>query len=146
MKIMINEMKLRLLAKGESEKLSRAMVTAAAYQFNPTVEELLDFCIAVSEAVTNCVVHAYVNLMPWEKGYIYITVRLYNNREISVEIRDTGVGIEDIERAKEPLYTTGDGERCGLGFVVMESCCDSLTVKSTVGRGTKVILRKKFTP
>ncbi len=144
MKRIINEMKLRLIARGESEGLSRAIIAAFVAELNPTVEELLDLRCAVSEAVTNCVVHAYVDREVWEKEYIYISVRLYDNREVSVEIRDTGVGIADVALAREPRFSTGDNERGGMGFLVMESFCDSLSVKSKVGRGTRVLLRKKF--
>ena len=98
----------------------------------------------VSEAVTNAIVHAYDGD---ERGLIYISVRLYEDREISVEISDKGCGIENVEKAKEPFYTTGSGEeRCGMGFLVMQSFMDTLSVKSKVGKGTAVLMRKKFNP
>ncbi len=144
MKMIINEMKVRLVARGESEAVSRAIIAAFVSSLNPTVEELLDLRCAVSEAVTNCVVHAYVDREPYERCYIYISVRLYSNNEVSVEIRDTGVGIADVEEAMRPQFTTGGDERSGMGFLVMESFCDTVRVKSRLGRGTSVLLRKKF--
>ena len=108
------------------------------------MEELGDIRLAVSEAVTNAIVHAYGGDA---EGLIYISVRLYSDREVTVEIADKGCGIEDVEKAKEPFYTTGNGEeRCGMGFLVMQSFTDSLSVKSKVGRGTTVLMRKKLHP
>jgi stage II sporulation protein AB (anti-sigma F factor) len=110
------------------------------------VEELCDLRCAVSEAVTNCIVHAYRGY-PSAGCYIYISVRLYETREVSVEVSDNGCGIEDIERARAPMFTTGDpSERCGMGFLVMDSFTDSLTVKSRVGKGTSVLMRKILSP
>ena len=147
MKRIINEMKLRLPARSENEATSRAIVSAFCAQLNPTVEELGDLRCAVSEAVTNCIVHAYAGLSHREIGYIYISVRLYDNREISVEISDNGCGIEDVDLARTPAYTTGGSdERCGMGFLVMESFTDSLTVKSRLGKGTTVLMRKILKP
>ncbi len=139
-----NEMKLRLPAKSENESVARSAVSAFVAVLNPTVEELGDIRLAVSEAVTNAIVHAYGGS---GEGLIYISVRLYTDRQISVEISDKGCGIEDVERAREPFYTTGNGEeRCGMGFLVMQSFMDLLSVKSKVGRGTTVLMRKKLTP
>ncbi len=144
MKRIENEMKLRLLAKSENESVARSAVSAFVAVLNPTVEELGDIRLAVSEAVTNAIVHAYGGS---GEGLVYISVRLYADREISVEISDKGCGIEDVERAREPFFTTGDGEeRCGMGFLVMQSFMDSLSVRSKVGRGTAVLMRKKLTP
>ena len=143
MKKTVNEMKLRLPAISRNEGVARSVVAAFAATLDPTVEELADLRCAVSEAVTNAIVHAYRHLPTGEVGYVYISVRLYDTREVSVEISDNGCGIADIERAKEPFYTTGDaGERCGMGFLVMESFTDKLSVKSRVGRGTTVLMRK----
>ena len=147
MKRIINEMKLRLPAKSVNEAVARAVITAFSCELDPTVEELADLRCAVSEAVTNCIVHAYKGALPGTPCYIYISVRLYDNREITVEIADTGCGIEDVALARRPSFTTGDvGERCGMGFLVMESFCDSLSVRSKLGRGTTVLLRKNLKP
>lgn len=137
-------MKLRLPAKSENESVARSAVSAFVAVLNPTVEELGDIRLAVSEAVTNAIVHAYGGS---GEGFVYISVRLYTDREIGVEISDKGCGIEDVEKAKEPFYTTGNGEeRCGMGFLVMQSFMDLLTVKSKPGHGTTVLMRKKLTP
>lgn len=144
---MINEMKLRLPAVSVNESAARAMISSFAAQLNPSVEELGDLRCAVSEAVTNCIVHAYRDLPAGEVGYIYISVRLYSTREISVEVSDNGCGIDDVEKARTPLYTTGEGEdRCGMGFLVMESFTDFLSVKSRLGKGTTVLMRKNLKP
>ena len=146
MKRIINEMKLRLPAKSMNELVARSCVSAFVAEANPTVEELCDLRCAVSEAVTNCIVHAYRGY-PEVGAYIYISVRLYETREVSVEVSDNGCGIEDIERARAPMFTTGDpSERCGMGFLVMSSFTDSLTVKSRVGKGTSVLMRKILSP
>lgn len=147
MKKKINDMKLRLPAISVNEAVSRSVISAFVAELNPTVEELGDLRCAVSEAVTNCIVHAYRGLPSDEVGYIYISVRLYDNREVSVEISDNGCGIEDLDLARTPSFTTGEyGERCGMGFLVMESFTDSLSVKSRPGRGTTVLMRKILKP
>lgn len=146
-KRIINEMRLTLPARGENESLCRAVITAFAAELDPGVEELSDLRCAVSEAVTNSIVHGYKELDPAEVGYVYISARLYEGGEITVEISDNGCGIADVELARRPMYTTGDpGERCGMGFLVMESFTDHLSVKSRLGRGTTVLMRKKFKP
>nr|MBE6545650.1 anti-sigma F factor [Oscillospiraceae bacterium] len=140
-------MKLRLPAISVNEAVSRSVISAFVAELNPTVEELGDLRCAVSEAVTNCIVHAYRSLAADEVGYIYISVRLYDNREVSIEISDNGCGIEDLDLARTPSFTTGEyGERCGMGFLVMESFTDSLSVKSRPGRGTTVLMRKILKP
>ena len=147
MKKIINEMKLRLPAKSVNEGVCRAVISAFSAELNPTVEELGDLRCAVSEAVTNCIVHGYRGAENPDTSYIYISVRLYDTREITVEISDNGCGIEDVEVAMTPMYTTGEfGERCGMGFLVMESFTDSLSVKSKVGKGTTVLMRKILKP
>ena len=131
----INEMRLTLPARSENECLCRAVISAFASELDPNVDELADLRCAVSEAVTNSIVHGYRHLPSEEVGYIYISARLYDN----------GCGIADVELARQPMYTTGAvGERCGMGFLVMESFTDSLTVKSRVGRGTTVLMGKIF--
>ncbi len=147
MKRITNEMKLRLPAISENESVCRSAISAFCSVLDPTVEEIGDIRLAVSEAVTNCIVHAYRELPDDEVGYIYISVRLYDTREISVEISDNGCGIENVERAMRPSFTTGGGsERCGMGFLVMENFTDSLSVKSKLGRGTTVLMRKFLEP
>ena len=146
MKKIINEMKLRLPAKSVNESVARSCISAFIAEANPTVEELCDLRCAVSEAVTNCIVHAYRGYSG-DNAYVYISARLYHNRQISVEVSDKGCGIADIKKAREPMFTTGEpSERCGMGFLVMDSFTDSLTVKSRVGKGTSVLMRKILSP
>ena len=143
MKKILNDMKLRLPAKSVNEGVCRAVISAFAAELNPTVEELGDLRCAVSEAVTNAIVHGYRDSEDKDNSFIYISVRLYENREISVEVSDNGCGIEDVRLAMSPAYTTGASEeRCGMGFLVMESFTDFLSVKSKLGRGTTVLMRK----
>ncbi len=147
MKRIINEMKLRLPAISVNEGVARSAVSAFVADLNPTVEELCDLRCALSEAVTNCIVHAYRGYERPNECYIYISVRLYSEREVSVEISDNGCGIKNIEEARAPSFTTGEpGERCGMGFLVMENFTDFLSVKSRIGKGTSVLMRKKFRP
>ena len=147
MKRIVNDMKLRLRAVSENEGVARACISAFVADADPTLEELCDIRCAVSEAVTNAIVHAYRDLPKGECAFIYISARLYDNREVTVEVADTGCGIEDVERARMPSFTTGDpGERCGMGFLVMENFTDSMSVKSRLGRGTTVLLKKILKP
>ena len=147
MKTITNEMKLRLPAISKNERACRAIISAFVADIDPTADEIGEIRLAVSEAVTNCIVHAYRGLPEGCVGLIYISVRLYSTREISVEVSDNGCGIEDIERAMMPAFTTGErGERCGMGFLVMENFTDRLTVKSRVGKGTSVLMRKFLKP
>ena len=139
----INKLQLTLPALSVNESVARAIVSAFCAQLNPTIEELADIKCAVSEAVTNCIVHAYREAT----GDIYISVRIFDTRTVRIEIKDKGCGIEDIELVKTPLYTTDTtGERSGMGFAVMESFMDKLTVKSTLGKYTKVTLVKTLSP
>jgi stage II sporulation protein AB (anti-sigma F factor) len=147
MKRIINEMKLRLPARSANEAIARSIISAFVAELSPTVEELGDIRCAVSEAVTNCIVHAYRSLPEGQWGQIYISARLYDTREVSVEISDNGCGIEDVEAARAPSFTTGEScERCGMGFLVMENFTDSLSVRSKLGRGTTVLMRKFLKP
>ena len=147
MKKMINEMKLRLPAISVNEAVARSMISAFVADANPTVEELCDIRCAMSEAVTNAIVHAYRDSEDRKNCFIYISVRLYDSREVSIEVSDNGCGIEDVERARTPMFTTGNpDERCGMGFLVMENFTDSLSVKSRVGKGTTVLMRKILAP
>ena len=137
----INEMKVRLPSYSVNESAARAIIGSFCAQLDPAASELADIKCAVSEAVTNCIVHAYKDTV----GIIYITVRLYEKRLVSIEIRDKGRGIEDVRLARQPLYTTdAAGERSGMGFTVMESFCDKVRVFSKCGKGTTVTLFKRL--
>ena len=138
---LVNEMKLRLPSLSVNESMARAAVAAFCAQTDPDATEIADIKCAVSEAVTNCIVHAYRNTV----GVIYITVRLYEDRTVEIAIRDCGCGIEDVREARRPLYTTdAEGERSGMGFTVMESFCDKIRVLSRCGKGTTVTLYKRL--
>ena len=133
-----NEMKLEFVSKATNESFARITVAAFASQLDPTIEELADIKTAVSEAVTNCIIHAYEN----RQGVIKINAKLQDNK-IIIQISDNGKGIENVDIAKEPLYTTKPNlERSGMGFTIMESFMDSMKVESIVGLGTKVTLMK----
>lgn len=136
----LNEMNVSFPSYSANEAFGRAAVAAFAAQLDPTVDELCDIRTAVSEAVTNCIVHAYRDTI----GEIYINCRLYESGGIAIKIRDKGCGIENVEQAMQPLYTTAGGERAGLGFAVMQSFMDKLHVSSRPGRGTTVIMRKNI--
>lgn len=131
-------MRLQIESRSVNEAFARAAVSAFAAQLDPNVEEISDIKTAVSEAVTNCIVHAY----PQSVGTIYIWCGLYENNSLRIKIRDKGCGIADVKKAMEPLYTTLGEERAGLGFAVMESFCDKLSVRSRLGKGTTVTLTK----
>ena len=126
-----NVVKLEVESRSVNESFARVVVSAFAAQLDPTIEEVNDIKTAVSEAVTNCIVHAYENKV----GKIYITVSLYDEGLVKIKIRDKGRGIEDVKKAMEPLYTTAAGERAGLGFAVMESFMDKVRVHSKAGAG-----------
>lgn len=136
----VNEMKMTLESRSVNEGFARTAVSAFAAQLDPTVEEINDLKTAVSEAVTNCIVHAYRE----QVGQIYVTASIYENGLVRVKIRDRGCGIPDVHKAMEPLYTTLGGERSGLGFTVMESFSDHVRVRSEPGRGTTVVIDKKI--
>lgn len=137
----VNEMKLRLPSLSVNEGMARAACAAFSAQLDPTATEIADIKCAVSEAVTNCIVHAYRDKI----GIIYITVRLCEGRVVRIDIRDRGCGIEDIGAARQPLFTTdAENERSGMGFTVMESFCDHVRVYSNPGRGTTVTLIKRL--
>ena len=137
----INKMQLKLPALSANEGMARAAVAGFCAQLDPSAIELADIKCAVSEAVTNCIVHAYRH----SDGLIYITVSLLEGRVAKIEIRDKGCGIEDIKEARQPLFTTdAAGERSGMGFTVMESFTDKLTVSSRLEGGTKIVMYKVF--
>ena len=134
----INSFNLKIPSRSANESFARVAVSSFVSQLDPTLEELSDIKTAVSEAVTNSIVHAYKN----EIGYIYISVEIYENRSVKIRIRDTGCGIEDVNAALEPLFTTVGGERSGLGFSVMQSFMDYLKVTSKPDKGTIVVMKK----
>lgn len=137
----LNELELCFDSRSSNEGFARAAVSAFIAQLDPTVGELNDVKTAVSEAVTNCVVHAYQNTI----GKIWIHVKLMEDAMVLIKIRDKGCGIEDVSRAMEPLYTTSPGEdRAGLGFAVMQSFTDHIQVRSVVGKGTTVTMKKRL--
>lgn len=136
---MENRLKMTIPSRSANEGFARVAVASFVAQKDPTVEEISDIKTAVSEAVTNAIVHGYKNTV----GDIYITVILEENA-VRIRIRDKGCGIENIQQAMEPLYTTGGEERAGLGFAVMQSFMDSVRVRSTVGKGTTVTLIKRL--
>ena len=136
-----NEMRLEFLIKSNNEAFARITVAAFASQLDPTIEQLADIKTAVSEAVTNCIIHAYEE----KEGIIKIVCKLFAD-SIVIEISDTGRGIENIEEAKKPLYTSKPNlERSGMGFTIMESFMDEMNVESVLGLGTKVTMKKIIT-
>ncbi len=135
-----NEMKLEFLSKSNNEAFARITVAAFAAQLDPTIEELADLKTAVSEAVTNAIIHGYEE----KQGIVKIRCQIIED-EIIIEISDTGKGIEDIKLAKQPLYTTKPNlERSGMGFTIMESFMDNVEIDSILGLGTKVKMRKRI--
>ena len=137
-----NQMTLTFPSRSVNEGLARTAVAAFVAQLDPTVEELCDIKTALSEAVTNAVVHGYRNSI----GTVYIQAKRKGNKVI-LRVRDKGCGIEDLSRAMEPLYTTcATGECAGLGFEVMQQLCDRVRVYSAPGRGTTVVLERRITP
>lgn len=137
----VNVMKINFLSRSVNEGFARVSVAAFIAQLDPTLDELADVKTAVSEAVTNSIVHAYRD----EIGIIYITVKIYAEERVTVEVRDRGCGIEDISKAMEPMFTTSPGgERAGLGFTVMQSFMDKLRVHSRPGFGTTVTMEKRL--
>ena len=136
----INKFSMNILSRSANEGFARATVAAFVTQLDPTLEEINDIKTAVSEAVTNCIVHAYRESL----GKIYISGEITDTNIIKIKIRDNGCGIENVEKAMEPLYTTVGGERAGLGFAVMQSFMDSIRVRSCVDKGTTVTMLKKI--
>lgn len=138
---MENEMRLTLPSYSSNEGFARTAVASFFAQLDPTVAELADLKTAVSEAVTNAILHGYRDTI----GMIYIKASYDKGGRVTVQVRDKGCGIPDIQKAMEPLFTTGGEERAGLGFAVMESFTDKVRVRSVVGKGTTVTLRKQLT-
>ena len=135
-----NYMILEFPSKSCNEAFARSAVACFASQMDPTLEELGDIRTAVSEAVTNCIVHAYPN----ELGMITLRCRILKDHVLDIVVKDRGKGIGDIEQARHPMYTTGGAERSGMGFTIMESFMTSLTVSSVPGKGTTVHMRRKL--
>lgn len=136
-----NKMQISFISRSSNEGFARIAVSGFLAQLDPTVDELAEIKTVVSEAVTNCIVHGYQNTL----GMIYITVKFNDAGEVAITIRDKGCGIEDVEKAREPLFTTcNTGERAGMGFTIMESFMDAVKVRSTPGKGTTVTMRKRF--
>ena len=135
-----NECRLEFPSRSSNESFARMAAAAFAAQLDPSLEELEDIKTAVSEAVTNCIVHAY----PQEMGKIRLRLRILEGGVLEILVQDWGRGIEDIEKAREPLFTTGGDSRGGMGFTIMESFMDRLSVKSQPGKGTTVTMRKRI--
>ena len=136
-----NYIKLEFPARAVNEGFARAAVAAFVSQLDPTLTELGDLKTAVSEAVTNAVVHAY----PDSLGVVQLRARILPGGELELVVKDKGVGIADVERARTPLYTTGGEERSGMGFTIMEGFTDRLRMRSAPGRGTTVTMRRRLT-
>ena len=136
----LNTVKITFPSRSVNEGFARSALSAFAAQADPTLDELAVVKTAVSEAVTNCIVHAYANTI----GPITLTAALYEDGTLRVAVADKGCGIPDVSKAMEPLFTTGGAERAGLGFAVMESFMDSVKVRSAPGKGTRVTLSKRL--
>ena len=136
----INQMSIKFPSRSSNEAFARQAIAAFAAQLDPTIDEINDIKTAVSEAVTNCIVHAYRN----EMGYITLGAKLYDTGEIQITVRDKGCGIPDVQQARQPMFTTGDAGRSGMGFTIMESFMDKLKVRSREGLGTQVTMTKQI--
>lgn len=136
----MNEATVAFLSRSANESFARTTAACFAAQLDPTLEEVNDIKTAVSEAVTNCIVHAY----PDRLGLIQMRLRLFEDHTLEIQIKDKGVGISDVEQARRPMYTTGGEERSGMGFTIMESFMDLLKVRSTPGKGTTVTMRRRI--
>lgn len=135
-----NYMILEFPSKSSNESFARSAVACFAAQMDPTMEELGDIRTAVSEAVTNCIVHAYPNGI----GLIALRCRILKDNILDVVIKDKGIGIRNLEEARRPMFTTGGEDRSGMGFTIMESFMSSVSVSSTPGKGTTVHMRRKL--
>ena len=135
-----NYVTLEFPSKSCNEAFARSAVACFAAQMDPTLEELGDIRTAVSEAVTNCIVHGY----PENLGIITLRCRILKDNVLDIVIKDRGIGIADVEKAKQPMFTTGGAERSGMGFTIMESFMSSLSITSSPGNGTTVHMRRKL--
>lgn len=140
MKRLENYVTLEFLSRSANEGFARIAAAGFATQLDPTLDELGDIKTAVSEAVTNAIVHAY----PEELGKVVVKLKLLENNVLEIVVRDWGRGIDNIEQARQPLYTTGGAERSGMGFTIMESFMDTLRIRSVRGKGTTVTMRKRI--
>ena len=136
----LNQAELTFPSSSANEGFARAAAACFAAQLDPNLDELADIKTAVSEAVTNAIVHAYPDTI----GKISLRLRLLEGGELEIRVKDSGVGIPDVERARTPLFTTGNEERSGMGFTIMESFMDSLNVTSRPGKGTTVTMKKRI--
>ena len=135
-----NYMILDFPSRSTNEAFARSAVACFAAQMDPTLEELGDIRTAVSEAVTNCIVHAYPN----ELGTITLRCRILKDNTLDIVVKDRGIGIADVEKAMQPMFTTGGAERSGMGFTIMDSFMTSMTITSVPGKGTTVHMRRKL--
>ena len=135
-----NQVTLEFPSRSANEGFTRTAAACFAAQLDPTLEEINDIKTAVSEAVTNAIVHAYPDTI----GRVFMRLRLRDDDQVEIVVRDWGVGIPDIDRARAPLYTTGGEERAGMGFTIMESFMDLVRVRSVPGKGTTVTLRRRI--
>lgn len=138
----VNEVTMDFPSQSRNESFARSAAACFAAQLDPTLDEVADIKTAVSEAVTNAIVHAY----PDRLGRIVIKARILEGNVLELSVRDWGLGIADVEKARQPLFSTGGEERSGMGFTIMESFMDTVTVRSAVNRGTTVVMRKKLAP
>ena len=136
----LNSLKMEFPSRSANEGLARAAVACLASQLDPTLDELGDIKTAVSEAVTNCIVHAYPDTI----GTVRLRARIFEDGTIEIVVRDGGVGIHDVNKAREPMFTTGGDDRSGMGFTIMESFMGTLRVRSAPGRGTVVTMKKRL--
>lgn len=136
----VNEAKLEFPSRSNNEGFARGAVACFVAQADPTLSELEDIKTAVSEGVTNAILHAYPDVI----GTVYLKIRIFNGNFLEITIRDRGRGITDVEQARQPMFTTGGEERSGMGFTIMESFMDSVTVRSAPGRGTTVVMKKRL--
>ena len=135
-----NYIKIEFPSRSTNESFARSAVAAFAAQLDPTLDELGDIKTAVSEAVTNAIVHAY----PEQLGIVQLKARIYDGEFLEISIKDRGCGIEDVKKAMQPLFTTGGEERSGMGFTIMDSFMDRMRVRSRPGKGTTVIMSKRI--
>ena len=136
----INEVTLEFPSRSRIEGFARSAVACFAAQLDPTLNELEDIKTSVSEAVTNAIVHAY----PDDLGKVLLKVRICPGNVLEITVRDHGRGIPDVEKARQPMFTTGGAERSGMGFTIMESFMDQLSVRSAAGKGTTVVMKKRL--
>ena len=136
----INEVTLEFPSRSSNEGFARSAVACFAAQLDPTLNELEDIKTSVSEAVTNAIVHAY----PDDLGKVLLKVRICPRNVLEITVRDHGRGIPDVEKARQPMFTTGGAERSGMGFTIMESFMDQLSVRSAAGKGTTVVMKKRL--